>query len=304
MSAITTIDEYVAAVRAGLSGLRAADRDEALAELESLLHEVAERAGAAAAVAALGDPAAYAAGVREALGSQARPSEADAGPQPQGRLLGMPYDFRGASVDRIGSRLWNPADPRIFMPRLFGLGWTINFGALAVKLHLIRPDDTGDESFERIPAAAIGVALALPVVLATAVVVLVALAWAQLPAEVPIQWGLTGEPAKWAPKLLAIGPLIAIAVIPLVISYSRVLRSGAPARSRLLTAVALLLPTLLALGIVAMTVADARGGSSGNWMWLLLLGVFVAPFLMLYVPLRLGLRAEWRESRVRDQRRS
>ncbi len=300
MSSITTIDAYVAAVRTGLTGLRASDRDEALAELESLLHEVAERAGTAAAVAALGDPGEYAAGIREALGT-APLSEAEAGPQPQGRLLGMPYDFRGASVDRIGNRLWNTEDPRIFMPRLFGLGWTVNFGALAVKLHLIRPDDTGDESFERIPAATIGVLLAVPLVIALAAVVLVALAWAELPAEVPFHWGVSGAPDDWASKQLAFGLLLALGVVPIAITYPRILRRGTPARSRVLSAVALALPAVLSLGVVMMTIADADGGSSGNKVLFILLAALVLPFLMLYIPLRFGLRAEWRESRVYDQ---
>ena len=303
MTGITTIDEYVAAVRAGLSGLRARDRDEALAELESLLHDVAERAGVAAAVAALGDPDAYAAGVCDALGAQPRPSEAEAGPQPQGRVLGMPYDFRGASVDRIGSRMWNPADPRIFMPRLFGLGWTVNFGALAVKLHLIRPDDTGDESFESAPRAAVAVALAIPALLAAATALAIALSWSALPAEVPVHWGVSGAPDDWAPKGLAFGLVLALTVLPTVLSYVRVLRRGASARARILSASVLALLTALGLGMALVTIADAGGGASGNWIFGAIAGGFLLSFLTLFVPLRVGLRAEWRESRVRDQRR-
>lgn len=304
MTSITTIDEYVAAVRAGLSGLRARDREDALAELKSLLRDVAERAGAAAAVAALGDPDAYAAGVREALGAGDRPSETEAGPQPQGRLLGMPYDFRGASVDRIGSRLWNSADPRIFMPRLFGLGWTVNFGALAVKLHLIRPDDTGDESFEAVPGVAVTVVLAIPALFAAAIVLAIAVSWSGLPAEVPVHWGVSGAPDDWAPKGLAFGLVLALTVLPTIVSYARVLRRGAPARSRILTASVLVLLTALGLGIALVTIADADGGAAGNWIFGAIAGGFLLSFLTLFVPLRLGLRAEWRESRVRDQRRS
>lgn len=301
MSGITTIDEYVAAVRAGLSGVRAADRDDALAELESLLREDAERAGEAAAIAALGDPDAYAAGVREALGARSLPSEAEAGPQPQGRVLGMPYDFRGASVDRIGSRLWNPADPRIFMPRLFGVGWTVNFGALAVKLHLIRPDDTGDESFEAAPRAAVAIALGIPAVLAAATALAIALAWSALPAEVPVHWGVSGAPDDWTPKGLAFGFVLVLTVLPVAITYVRVLRRGASARSRILSASVLALLAALGLAMTLVTIADADGGSSGNWIGAAILGGFLLSFLTLYVPLRLGLRAEWRESRVRDQ---
>ena len=300
---ITTIEEYLLAVRAGLSGLRARDRDDSLAELESLLREDAERAGEAAAVAALGDPNAYAVGVLEALSDTQR-DETDVGPQPQGRVLGMPYDFRGASVDRIGSRLWNPADPRIFMPRLFGVGWTVNFGAIAVKLRLIRPDDTGDESFEAAPKAAVAVALAIPALLAAVTTLAIAFAWRTLPAEVPVHWGVSGAPDDWTSKGLAFGLVLALTVLPVVLTYVRVLRRGASARSRILSAAVLALLAALGTGMALVTIADADGGATGNWIVAAILGGFALSFLTLYIPLRLGLRAEWRESRVRDQRRS
>lgn len=42
----------------------------------------------------------------------------------------VPYDFRVPTLDRIMSRLWNPDDPRIIMPTVFGVGWTVNFAAV------------------------------------------------------------------------------------------------------------------------------------------------------------------------------
>lgn len=68
MSDIRTIDAYIAEVRAHLAPLGASQRDEVLAELESLLRSDAERAGEAAALEAVGDPAVYAAGVLDANG--------------------------------------------------------------------------------------------------------------------------------------------------------------------------------------------------------------------------------------------
>lgn len=44
-----------------------------------------------------------------------------------GELLGMPYDVRRPTVARAKSRMWNPDDPRMFPPKSFGWGWTINF---------------------------------------------------------------------------------------------------------------------------------------------------------------------------------
>ncbi|MBN2028265.1 MAG: hypothetical protein JW854_16060 [Actinobacteria bacterium] len=50
-----------------------------------------------------------------------------------GKILGMPYDFRIPTPARIKERMWNPDDPRVIMPRVFGAGWTINFATLREK---------------------------------------------------------------------------------------------------------------------------------------------------------------------------
>ena len=47
-----------------------------------------------------------------------------------GKFLGMPYDWRRPTWARIKSRVWNPAEPKLFVPRVFGWGWTINFARL------------------------------------------------------------------------------------------------------------------------------------------------------------------------------
>jgi hypothetical protein len=295
MSEIRTIDAYIAEVRAHLAPLGASQRDEVLAELESLLRADAERAGEAAALEAVGDPETYAAGVLEALHDDADDAEAAGQPTPQGTVLGMPYDFRGMSVDRIGSRVWNPADPRIFMPRMFGLGWTFNLGAIAVKLGLIRPDDVGEDSYERIPPVALAVAVAVPALLAVAATAVLLVAWPMLPAEVPTHWGVSGAPDDWGSRDVVLSILLAFAVVPAALTYRMILRRRTSARSRLLSAAALAMEAVLVLGIAVLTVLDANGGASGNWMWLVVLGVLVVPFFMLYVPMRRGLHAEWRE---------
>jgi uncharacterized protein DUF5808 len=56
----------------------------------------------------------------------------------QGRFLGLPYDWRRPTRQRIKSRAWNPDDPRIFVPKAFGWGFSINFYALLRRLGLIR----------------------------------------------------------------------------------------------------------------------------------------------------------------------
>jgi len=52
-------------------------------------------------------------------------------PRPKnGSFLGIPYDWRRPTRERIRFRLWNPDEPKLFVPRVFGWGWTINFPRL------------------------------------------------------------------------------------------------------------------------------------------------------------------------------
>jgi hypothetical protein len=45
----------------------------------------------------------------------------------QGSFLGIiPYDFRKPTIARLKSRMWNPEEGRIIVPRDFGIGWTLN----------------------------------------------------------------------------------------------------------------------------------------------------------------------------------
>ena len=47
-----------------------------------------------------------------------------------GTILGVPYDWRRPTVARVRSRMWNPAEPRLFTPKSFGIGWDVNFARL------------------------------------------------------------------------------------------------------------------------------------------------------------------------------
>jgi hypothetical protein len=59
----------------------------------------------------------------------------------QGRLAGLvPYDWRFPTLQRIRATLWNPSSPRLLVPQAFGVGWTLNVGALAHGLGALRRD--------------------------------------------------------------------------------------------------------------------------------------------------------------------
>ena len=48
-----------------------------------------------------------------------------------GKLAGVvPYDLRPPTLERVRSRLWNPDDPHVLVPHVFGVGWTVMSGSL------------------------------------------------------------------------------------------------------------------------------------------------------------------------------
>ncbi|GAC1422476.1 MAG: hypothetical protein PVS3B3_18130 [Ktedonobacteraceae bacterium] len=45
----------------------------------------------------------------------------------QGSIFGLPYDFRFPTFRRTRSTLWNKDNPQLLVPKVFGMGWDINF---------------------------------------------------------------------------------------------------------------------------------------------------------------------------------
>ncbi|HZL06328.1 MAG TPA: DUF1648 domain-containing protein [Coriobacteriia bacterium] len=287
---------YVERVRGVLGDLSHRDVDDALADLEAnVLAEAAARGGTPAAEAAvleaLGTPEEYATALREALAAGA------GAPLPQGRVLGMPFEFRQPTANSITERIWNPADPRIWMPRSFGVGWTINFGALAVKLGIIRPDDTEERPFEHVPSSALRLAAAFPLLLGALAIAIVAIWWRELPAMVPVHWGVNGAPDGWATREVALGALIAVAALLPAVLFGRLALKGAERRSIAITSVVLSLSSWLAAGLCGYTVVTALTGFAAWWVPLMIVLTAIAmPFVMLVVLSRASLKAEWRDA--------
>ncbi len=50
--------------------------------------------------------------------------------EPQGRFLGLPFNWKRPTRDEAGKGVWDPADRRIFTPKNYGWGYGINFAAL------------------------------------------------------------------------------------------------------------------------------------------------------------------------------
>ena len=60
--------------------------------------------------------------------------------RPAGVFLKVPYDFRLPTLQRLRERVWNPEDPRIFTPRCFGVGWSVNVYQLVRRLPCYRSE--------------------------------------------------------------------------------------------------------------------------------------------------------------------
>lgn len=116
---------YIDDVAAHLT-LRGRARRDSLADLRDLLSDPE------ISLEELGSPTEYAAALNEMF---------DGGPT---RLLGVPV----ALMTGLGRRMagtFDPADQRLVIPRVFGLGWTLNLGRVAVGLGLLNPDDVDDD---------------------------------------------------------------------------------------------------------------------------------------------------------------
>lgn len=56
----------------------------------------------------------------------------------QKEFLGMPMNWDHKNIFK---NLWNKEDDRLFPPKSFGIGWSINFHALGKKVGLIKSED-------------------------------------------------------------------------------------------------------------------------------------------------------------------
>lgn len=280
-------DGYLDAVRTGLDRLPDADRRRALAALSAQLDELAD-AGLDPRIA-LGDPSGYATALLDALGDD-QPGDAA-----RWRLLGMPVETRGPVNAEVRSRTWDPANPDLLVPRLFGIGWTLNLGAVAVRAGLIRPDDTDDDVLARIPERDLRQVQAVPLVVAGAAAAAAALAWRDLPPTVASGFGIGGRARGRAPRWLLL-LVVGLGAVPAVWAQRR----DIPTQERLNRVASATSLAVISASAVAATIAEAHR-PQGRWGLLAAAALPVAAGSALsvsVVPLRAGLRRAWRAASV------
>lgn len=56
-----------------------------------------------------------------------------------GTLGGVPYDLRVPTPERLRAKLWDPDNPRIVTPHVWGVGWAVNVGRVVRLTRRHRP---------------------------------------------------------------------------------------------------------------------------------------------------------------------
>ena len=227
----------------------------------------------------LGSPQSLARELASAVSEDADGHLAAGSPWSAGSVLGMPYDLRAPTSARFASRWWDPLDRRVFVPRVWGVGWAVNLGALAVRTGVVRPDDE-DAPFAAVPPKTVAATLAVPVVALVVFVVLAAVSWAYLPAIVPTHWGMSGQVDGYGSRGSMLLNASLLAAVPVALA-TWVHARRRPVSNRVVASALSLAMVVLAIAWLAQILFDVAGGT-GEWpVWIGLAGGLVLPFLLL-----------------------
>lgn len=294
LGADAAVDRYFAELAGTAARSGASIAEDELAELRAhVADRLASTAGteedARRVLAELGSPSALARAFAEARDDEEglRPPGALAG-----RLVGMPYDLRPPTSDRYASRLWDPSNQHVLVPKALGVGWTVNFGALAVRAHLVRPDDE-DRPFEAAPRGVVTGTLAAPAAVVAVLAVLVVTRWHSLPARVPTHWDALGHPDGYSSRTAAVVLVALMAALPLLLAVGVHVRRRS-AVNRVVASALSLGFAVVALAVFVQTLLSAAHGTRAWVTWIGVAGFVVLPLLLLAGVSRLGRAAEQR----------
>jgi len=109
-------------------------------------------------------------------------------------------------------RVWDPANPSIFVRRVIGVGWDVNLAALAVAFGWLRPDDLDADVLQAAPENAMRVASAFPVLGAALAVTASAVGAARSDGLLPSGWDAAFRPRGRTGRLRALAPGLVLSV--------------------------------------------------------------------------------------------
>jgi hypothetical protein len=67
-----------------------------------------------------------------------------AGEDKTGRFLGLPYDWRRPTPERLKRGIWSAEERRVSVPKAYGWGYGINLYEVARRLRLVRHPRSGE----------------------------------------------------------------------------------------------------------------------------------------------------------------
>lgn len=275
---MSAIDEWVGELRANLVDPRAHAAE--IAELREALQEAADELGEEAACQAFGRPS------ETADEWNHRPTPVSPNAQPARRLVGSPIGVNPATITTRIADTFDPADPRILVPHVLGVGWSVNLGALAVRLGLITPDQLDEDVMGALTARHF-----LP---ATAAACLPALgALALLPfglgqERLPNEWPLYGPPDGWVTPISGQWMVIAIAIGAIALATL----PGRLGASQLWRLLLLIVATMLAISSCGVIAMQVFGGDRpiGSLLFIVMLVASAASLAQGVLLLRAGAR--------------
>ncbi|WP_425307287.1 DUF1648 domain-containing protein [Ammonicoccus fulvus] len=203
--------------------------------------------------------------------------------------FGIPFETRGATDPRVRSRLWDPQNPKILVPRLLGGGWMVNLGAVAVKLGLLRPDDWDDEALDRVPAWILQAFRFWPIAYAAAALAAATVAY-QSGDKVPTHFSVSGHPDRWGNHNVAwIPPAIAAGVA----TWGALPTKG---DDRMIRPALAIYGSGVAAGIAAITAYSAKNPTRRAPIAAALAIPFAGMVKAIALPVALGVRRSWRQA--------
>ena len=193
------------------------------------------------------------------------------------RVLGLPVSLAGLTNAEARLRAFEPENPKLFVPRTVGIGWDLNIGAVAVRLGLLRPDDSVPDLVDHIPSATLKTLRISPLIGASAAVISGACT-AQHHDQLPTNWGVTFRPNRWGNGVAAMATPVLLSVgsgVWAEIATRRATTSNSNPTVDVTAAAQAL--GLQAMSLVLITAAARQADDPKAARWLPLAGVLTAP---------------------------
>lgn len=193
------------------------------------------------------------------------------------RVLGIPVSFAGLTDAEARLRAFEPENPNLFVPRTVGIGWDLNIGAVAVRLGLVRPDDSIPDLAEHIPSTTLS-ALRIGPLVGAGTVIAAGVYTARRHERLPTNWGLTFRPTHWGSGLAAMAtPVLLSAGAGLWAELATRRASTSPDKPTVDVTASAQALGLQAMSLMLITAAARQAVDPHNARWLPLASVVAAP---------------------------